>query len=331
MSIDVSTRVWQQSKQSGTALLVLLALADRASEDGYAYPGLEWIAERARVDVRQVRRLVRDLERRGDLYSMPGRGRSITSGYLVCVGLTADQIASVLVKRFDLAIPEAMTVAKTVTDRQLSAVAPPEKPDIGVNNRTSTPPFMPEENRTFESENRTSESENRTSERENRTSTPPNTLLDVSDPLGDDDTRALPTPTASSSSSSSLSSPPAAAPGTTTAYAQIVELYENNIGLVTTITSQAIQEALGRYPPEWLAKGIEIAVKRERRDWRYIEGILRNWETEGFGGNGNGKRSSSTNNRNGKPNKDPNRYAALGYDFSDDVVLVDGEPYSPSQ
>lgn len=138
-------------------------------------------------------------------------------------------------------------------------------------------------------------------------------------------------PTALSSSSLSSASP--AASGTITAYAQIVELYENNIGLVTTITAEAIREALGRYPPEWLRIGIEIAVKREKRDWRYIEGILRNWQTEGFGGNGNGngKHSSSNHNGNGKQPKDPNRYAARGYDFSDDVVLVDGEPYSPSQ
>ena len=49
-----------------TALLVLIALADRASEDGTAaFPSQEWIAQRARCSVRTVRRKLADLEDAG--------------------------------------------------------------------------------------------------------------------------------------------------------------------------------------------------------------------------------------------------------------------------
>ena len=40
MSIKRMNAVWNLSKQSGSALLVLLALADRADDDGFCWPGL---------------------------------------------------------------------------------------------------------------------------------------------------------------------------------------------------------------------------------------------------------------------------------------------------
>ena len=52
--------------QDPTALLVLIALADRASSDGTkAYPSQKWIAERARSSDRTVRRKLNELEEAG--------------------------------------------------------------------------------------------------------------------------------------------------------------------------------------------------------------------------------------------------------------------------
>lgn len=49
-----------------TALLVLLALSDRASDDGEAaFPSQEWLAKRARCSVRTVRRKLGELESAG--------------------------------------------------------------------------------------------------------------------------------------------------------------------------------------------------------------------------------------------------------------------------
>jgi hypothetical protein len=35
------------------------------------------------------------------------------------------------------------------------------------------------------------------------------------------------------------------------------------------------------YPPTWIEEAFEIAVSRNKRHLRYIENILKRWETEG--------------------------------------------------
>ena len=41
MSIRVMTQVWDTSEQKGSALLLLLALADHAADDGFCWPGIQ--------------------------------------------------------------------------------------------------------------------------------------------------------------------------------------------------------------------------------------------------------------------------------------------------
>jgi DnaD/phage-associated family protein len=71
--------------------------------------------------------------------------------------------------------------------------------------------------------------------------------------------------------------PPAvgvAAPG-------IFALYEENIGSITPLIAEELQDAEQRYPPEWLRYAFKEAVSVNKRSWRYVERILRRWETEG--------------------------------------------------
>lgn len=68
MSIRVMTRVWDHSKASEGALLVLLAIADCAHEDGTgAWPSLAEIGRKARLSERGVRYALRKLEEAGEL------------------------------------------------------------------------------------------------------------------------------------------------------------------------------------------------------------------------------------------------------------------------
>jgi hypothetical protein len=67
MSVKASSAVWQTSVTKGGELLVLLALADRANDAGMCYPGLEDIAGKSRLSIRQVRRCIRQLEKIGEL------------------------------------------------------------------------------------------------------------------------------------------------------------------------------------------------------------------------------------------------------------------------
>lgn len=67
MSIRVMNRVWGKSRQAGGPLLVLLAIADNADDDGRAHPKMEKLAVKARLSVRQTQRAIKKLEREGEL------------------------------------------------------------------------------------------------------------------------------------------------------------------------------------------------------------------------------------------------------------------------
>lgn len=61
-------RVWDDSEASGTDLLVLLAIADAADQDGgNAWPGIDRIAGMCRVSARTVQRSISRLEDLGEL------------------------------------------------------------------------------------------------------------------------------------------------------------------------------------------------------------------------------------------------------------------------
>lgn len=80
MSIRVMSRVWDHSQAEGNRLLVLLALADFADDEGYCWPKVEPLAHKARIGVRTVQSALADLEALGELErsGRGGRGRSCT-------------------------------------------------------------------------------------------------------------------------------------------------------------------------------------------------------------------------------------------------------------
>src|SRR5690606_7847034 len=61
----------------------------------------------------------------------------------------------------------------------------------------------------------------------------------------------------------------------------IYTLYEQNIGPLTPLIGDQLREAEKEYPAEWIAQAIQLAVERNARNWRYVLGILKRWETEG--------------------------------------------------
>jgi helix-turn-helix protein len=61
LSVWTTARVWKDSRHGGSALLVLLAIADYAHEDGSgAFPSLKTLAKKTRLSVRQVRRVINE-------------------------------------------------------------------------------------------------------------------------------------------------------------------------------------------------------------------------------------------------------------------------------
>jgi DNA replication protein len=61
----------------------------------------------------------------------------------------------------------------------------------------------------------------------------------------------------------------------------IFKLYEDNIGPLTPLIADALKDAEEIYSAEWIADTIELAVKNNKRNWRYCEAILKRWKEEG--------------------------------------------------
>jgi helix-turn-helix protein len=99
VSVKVMSGVWENSKASGTPLLVLLCLADWANDDGECWPSVSSIAKKCRLkDDRHVKRVIHEtLERDlGEVIVIQGGGTSSSKGgvrsnrYRIIVHLPAD-------------------------------------------------------------------------------------------------------------------------------------------------------------------------------------------------------------------------------------------------
>jgi len=61
----------------------------------------------------------------------------------------------------------------------------------------------------------------------------------------------------------------------------IFKLYEENIGPLTPLLADTLKDAEKTYPPEWVTEALESAIKSNKRNWKYVEAILRRWKEEG--------------------------------------------------
>jgi len=87
MSMKVMARVWEYSNAAAGTLLVLLAIADRANDEGEASPVVHSLALKSRLSERQVQRALSALQKMGELIILRagGRGPKDTNNYIVKV------------------------------------------------------------------------------------------------------------------------------------------------------------------------------------------------------------------------------------------------------
>jgi len=84
MSIRVMTSVWDDARtQAHGELLVLLALADWANDDGYCWPTVPALAAKARLSERAVQQILGRLIATGRIRRISGGGRGHASEYRV--------------------------------------------------------------------------------------------------------------------------------------------------------------------------------------------------------------------------------------------------------
>jgi DnaD/phage-associated family protein len=77
----------------------------------------------------------------------------------------------------------------------------------------------------------------------------------------------------------------------------IFKLYEENIGPITPLLADTLKEAEDEYDPEWIAEAFLIAVERNKRNWKYVEAILKRWKDEGRGKEQNRRDDSESRQR----------------------------------
>ncbi len=55
----------------------------------------------------------------------------------------------------------------------------------------------------------------------------------------------------------------------------VFKVYEQEFGTLTPLIADAVQDDIDTYSAEWVAEAMEIAVLRNKRNWKYVQGILR--------------------------------------------------------
>ena len=63
----------------------------------------------------------------------------------------------------------------------------------------------------------------------------------------------------------------------------IFRLYEENIGPLTPLIADELKDVEETYSPECIAGTNDLAVRNNKRSWRYCEAILKRWKEEGRG------------------------------------------------
>ena len=81
MSVRMLSRVWDCSRHTGNDLLMMLAIADFADDDGRAYPSVARLAEKCRMTSRNANKVIAVLRKGGELEIRQNEGPKGTNLY----------------------------------------------------------------------------------------------------------------------------------------------------------------------------------------------------------------------------------------------------------
>jgi helix-turn-helix protein len=86
MSMRMMTLVWEKSQHKGSELLLLLAIADNANDQGIAYPSIGTLAKKTRMSRRSIQYLIHRVEQTGELHVSLGTGPRGCNEYCLLLG-----------------------------------------------------------------------------------------------------------------------------------------------------------------------------------------------------------------------------------------------------
>ena len=105
MSLKSTSRTWECSEQGATDLLIMLALADHADDDGFCWPGINALAAKGRISRRQTFRVVRSLADAGELIILPRTGPR-SNCYIIAIGNSRSGIERSLIRAAKMGVGE---------------------------------------------------------------------------------------------------------------------------------------------------------------------------------------------------------------------------------
>jgi len=146
MSIKIMSRVWELSSHKGSDLLLLLAIADNANDDGICWPGMSYLAEKVRMSERSIINIIRRLEQSGEIVAKHVRNSG--NRYAVLTGMTKEQrektTSKLLSENISLMPNNCKTEQDKVKDFHLiSETASAVEPSITVNEPSIDTPTLP--------------------------------------------------------------------------------------------------------------------------------------------------------------------------------------------
>lgn len=83
MSVRTMARVWELSQHRGNDLLMLLAIADFADDEGNAYPSVQTLAQKCRMKARNTTAILTAIRKSGELEVRPNEGPKGTNRYRI--------------------------------------------------------------------------------------------------------------------------------------------------------------------------------------------------------------------------------------------------------
>jgi DnaD/phage-associated family protein len=85
--------------------------------------------------------------------------------------------------------------------------------------------------------------------------------------------------------------------------ADIFKFYENEIGMLTPLARDAVNEWIddADFPNQWILDAIRSAVVQNKRSWAYVAAILKNWKSKGKQDTRPSKKESNYAHSNSKP------------------------------
>ena len=92
-----------------------------------------------------------------------------------------------------------------------------------------------------------------------------------------------------------------------TVVSNVIEKYENEIGMLTPVIADMIAIAEQTYPTTWILEALDIAAQSNARSWKYVTAILARWKNEGKN-NDNEKTSRFSSRQSGR---EQNRYDSV--------------------